>query len=186
MAGLAQEDERLWQEFVSRYQPMLVSFGRKFGLSEQDAADAAQDTLLAFAVGHRDGKYDRNKGRLRTWLLGIAMNKVREIRRKGRKEFLQVDDGDRTRLIDQIEDDRTTSEVWEEEWRQAVLEACLREVREQVEPRTMKAFELFVMEEWPAEKVAQELGVSTNTIFKAKRRVLTRMHQTYKYLEANW
>jgi RNA polymerase sigma-70 factor (ECF subfamily) len=186
LSGLARQDDRQWREFVDRYQPVLVAFARKLGLSEQDAADAAQDTLLVFAVGHREGKYDRSKGRLRTWLLGIATNKIREIRRKGRREFVPVDEDDGTRLINQIEDDHTMSDLWEEQWREAVLEACLKEVREQVEPVTMRAFELFVLQEWPAEKVASELGISANAVFKGKRRVLTRMHQIYKYLEANW
>jgi len=55
-----------------------------------------------------------------------------------------------------------------------------------MEVSTIQAFELFVLKEWPADKVASHLGISQNAVFKAKRRVLSRMRETYKYLEANW
>ena len=50
----------------------------------------------------------------------------------------------------------------------------------------MQAFELLVLSERPAEEVAAQLGMSVNAALKAKRRVLARMREIYRALEADW
>ena len=37
-----------------------------------------------------------------------------------------------------------------------------------------------------AEKVGEHLSISANAVFKAKRRVLTRIREVYEYLQTNW
>ncbi|MDM7998830.1 MAG: sigma-70 family RNA polymerase sigma factor [Dehalococcoidia bacterium] len=186
LAGLHDRgNERAWGEFDARYHPLLISFGRRLGLAEHDAYDAAQETLLAFAEAYRQGRYDREKGRLRTWLYGIATNKIRDLQRRRAREIVG-DAADRTGLMEQIPDEHTMSEAWEAEWQAAVLAACTEEVRHQVEASTMQAFELFVLKGRPGEEVAQHLGISRDAVFKAKRRVLTRMREVYDRLQADW
>lgn len=187
LVGLqASSNDEVWSEFYARYQPLLVSVGRRLGLSDADAQDAAQETLLAFAEGYRKGLYDRAKGRLRTWLFGIAVNKIRDAQRRNGKHFAVVEPVDKTRVLNAMADDHSISEVWETEWERRLLQVCMENVCRHMEVSTVKAFELFVLREWPAEKVASHLGVSRNAVFKAKRRVLSRMRETYKYLQANW
>lgn len=181
-----QDNDGVWTRFCERYQPLLLSFARKLGLSEHEAEDAAQDTLLAFAKSYESGAFDPERGKLRKWLLGIAAHKIRDIQRRRGREFVPEDDGEKTGLLNGLPDDRTMSEIWEAEWERGVLRSCLDEVRRHVEPSTLQAFELFVLQEWPAERVAGQLGISTNAVFKAKRRVLSRMREAYQYLQENW
>ena len=179
-------DDRAWSEFYARYEPMLVGFARRLGLNEHDAQDAAQDALLAFADGYRHDKYDRDKGRLRTWLFGIATNKIREIQRRRGKDLTKADLAEKTLVMSQVPDEHSISEMWESEWRRTVMDSCMKEVCRHMEFSTIRAFELFVLREWPADKVAQHLGLSRNAVFKAKRRVLSRMRGTYKHLQTDW
>jgi RNA polymerase sigma-70 factor (ECF subfamily) len=181
-----QGDDRIWSEFCSRYRPLLVSFARRLGLAAQDAQDAAQEALLAFATAYREGKYDREKGRLRTWLSAIATRKVRDIQRHRLRDLATGAGGETKDLIREIPDDRAVADLWDAEWRRAVVSACLQEIRGQVEPTTLQAFELFVLKEWPAESVATHLGISRNAVFLAKRRVLTRMREIQRQLEDFW
>lgn len=178
-------NDRVWGEFCARYRPVLVSFAQRLGLLRDDAEDAAQEALIAFAEGCRQGEYDPGRGRLRTWLFGIARHKVMNLRRlEGRRHIAHPED--RTRILDSAPDEASMSATWEAEWRRAIIEVCLQEVRRIFEPATVRAFELFVLQEWPAERVAAELGISRNAVFKAKHRVLTRMREAYRYLDANW
>ena len=39
-------DDEIWQDFDRRYRPILIAFARRLGLPDEDAADAAHDTLL--------------------------------------------------------------------------------------------------------------------------------------------
>ena len=61
-----------WDQFCDHFQPIVVGFGRKLGLSAADAQDAAQETMISFLSALRQGQYDRTKGKLSSWLLGIA------------------------------------------------------------------------------------------------------------------
>ncbi|GMV96144.1 MAG: sigma-70 family RNA polymerase sigma factor [Phycisphaerae bacterium] len=181
-----QDNDGVWRVFCERYQPLLLAFARKLGLSEHEAEDAAQETLLAFAKSYEEGGFDPEKGRLRKWLLGIAAHKIRDIQRRRGREFVPEEATDKTGLLRAVPDDHTMSEIWQAEWERGVLRACLEEVRRHVEPSTLQAFELFVLQEWPAERVAAHLGISPNAVFKAKRRVLSRMREAYQYLQENW
>ena len=187
LVGLkAPTNDEVWSDFYARYQPLLVSVGRRLGVSEQDAQDAAQEALLAFAEGYQKGKYDRSKGRLRTWLFGIAVKKIRDIQRRNGRNFVVVEPVDKSRVLNGQPDDHSLSDIWESEWERRLLQVCMENVCRHMEVATVKAFELFVLKEWPADKVASQLGVTRNAVFKAKRRVLSRMRETYKYLQANW
>jgi RNA polymerase sigma-70 factor (ECF subfamily) len=180
------QNELIWQEFFARYQPLLISFARRLGLNEQDAQDAAQETLLAFTTAYRAGRYKRDKGRLRTWLSGIATNKIRDIQRRRGKELAVGGRDDTTDFMNQIVDDHTMSEIWEAEWQRAVVAQCMAEVRAEVEPKTMRAFELVAMKGWPADKVAEELGITRNAVYLAKSHVLSRMQSLQAQLEEIW
>lgn len=178
-------DDRIWSEFCSRYQPVLISFGRRLGLKEHDAQDAAQDALLAFADAYRRGRYERDRGRLRTWLLAIARNKIRDIQR--RRQEAVIGEGDATTdAFGKLPDDHSISEAWEDEWRKAIIGACLKAASARFQPSTVKAFKLFALEGWPAQKVASELGISRNAVFMAKAHVLSHVRKLQEEMESVW
>ncbi len=67
-------------------QDTLYSFVLAHGLRRDDAAEATQETLLR---AYRMRGQWRQGGDAMTWLYGIAMNVVREFRRKARKTAVQ-------------------------------------------------------------------------------------------------
>lgn len=185
--GLRDKDNaQIWNAFFERYQPLLVAFSKRLGLKDADAQDAAQETLMSFVSAYREGNYDRMKGRLRTWLFGIASHKVRDIQRKRGRDLVIVDEADSTRFLNKVPDDHSMSEIWEAEWAKAVLDECLRQVREQVKPKTFEAFELFALKNMTAAEVAEKLDMSENAVWIAKNRVLSKMRQIQSTLESNW
>lgn len=179
-------NQRAWDEFCARYRPLLVSFAQRLGLSEQDAQDAAQETLLAFMEGYSQGRYERDKGRLRTWLLGIARNKILYLRRQKARQVQPQDPTGQTGFFERLPDDESISQIWESQWQQAILQACLKELRQQFEPRTMQAFERLTFKGLTTEQVAAQLEMSTNAVLKANRRVLSRMREMHETLKDDW
>jgi len=175
-----------WSAFVQRYRPVLVAFGKRLGLSHDTAMDAAQEALMAFLDSYLAGNYTRDKGRLRSWLFGIAKNSVRRQWRKAPREQQVAQDDESTAFVNKIADDHSMSDAWEEEWRQAVLNSCLAELRKTCEPHTMRAFELYVLNDWPADKVASEVGISRDAVFQAKRRLMKKMREMLESLERDW
>lgn len=170
-------DESAWGRFVSRFRQPVLRFARSIGLTESDAEDVTQETLVAFAEGFRKGQYDRTKGRLSQWLFGIAYRKAMdEQRRAARRPGVQAPPASSSadgRLVDEA----TLIATWDLEWEQSLMEQCLEQARNEVEPVTFRAFEMVVRECRDAGEVAAALGVNIKLVYNAKHRVLTRVRR---------
>lgn len=186
--GLRRSDNRMvWQQFVERYQPVIERYAVRFGLSQADAQDAAQQALIEFSASYQAGKYDREQGRLRSWLFGIARNQMRNLRRKrGRGERQVIDETNATGFFDRLPDDDELEKAWDEEWRQSVVRQCLEEVRREVDAKTIEAFELFAWKGFSAQEVAARLEMTPNAVFIAKHRVLRRIRELADQMEDIW
>ena len=183
----APENRTVWQQYVDRYRPVIVGYARRRGLSDDDAQDAAQETLMLFSRAYVDGKYEREKGRLRKWLLAIAHNQISNaFRRRNKHEVQVVDKPEETAFFARIDDEKASEDVWEQEWRQGVLQACLEEVRLQVDAKTMQAFVETSVSGTPAGKVAERLGITRNAVYLARHHVLKRVRELIPKMEEIW
>ena len=122
----------IWQQYVDRYRPLLLKYGRKLGLKDADAEDVAQLTLVTFCRAYQDGKYDRERGRLRVWLFAIARNQILNWHRRREREVQVNSEPDRTDFFAAVGDENRLEQIWEEEWRGAVMKHCLDEIRREV------------------------------------------------------
>lgn len=179
-------DKAAWMEFDRRYRPLVLAVARRLGLQEADAEDAAQETMTAFVQAYQSKRYEKEKGRLRDWLRGMAVHKIRDIYRKRRKQAKCISDqGEESFLLSQVED-RKVEDLWEDEWKKAVLRQCLEEVRREVSPKTFEAFRLFALEQRPAKKVADLLEVSEDVVYQSKSRILARVRKMLPTMKEIW
>lgn len=173
----ASNDTLAWQRFCDYFHPVVVNFATQLGLSATDAEDAAQETMVAFLKAFRDGKYDREKGRLSNWLFGVAKRVILNLRGHQPLERLVADKATGTSFWDLIQDDHDIERSWETQWRQMVLTRCLEQARREFAPKVFKAFELYALSQMPVDEVAQRLTMSRNAVYIAKSRVLSRLRQ---------
>lgn len=172
------QNSEVWGRYVDRYRPLIVAYCKRLGIREPDAEDIAQATLVSFSRAYQDGKYDRERGRLRGWLFAIARNELATWNRKRRAKEVQVaGSSDATDFFAGVSDEAGSEEIWEQEWREAVVRQCLGEIRREVDPKTFEAFELFAGKGLSAEEVGRRLGMSANAVFSAKRRILRRVRE---------
>lgn len=172
------ENRAAWERFAARFRRPIISFALKIGLSDTDAEDVAQETLLAFAQAYRNGQYDRTKGRLSHWLFGIAYRQALQERRAGgKRDKGAVQQGGETHFWTGIPEETAASGLWDVEWEQALLQQCLEQVRREVEPATFQAFELVVCQERSADDAAKTLGVPIKLVYNAKHRILKRVRE---------
>lgn len=177
------KNSAIWQAYVGRYRPLLIAYGQKLGLREADAEDVAQLTLVNFCRAYQDGKYDRERGRLRTWLFAIARNQILNWYRT-RDSHLQLGDrSDVGQFPAELNDENRMEQIWEEQWRDALLRQGLEEIKREVEPRTFEAFQLFASDQHSAEEVGKRFGMTANAVFSAKRRILRRLRELLPQLE---
>ncbi len=178
------DDRGIWQQFVEHYRPVIIRSARRFGLNEEDAQDAAQHTLMAFFTAYRDGKYDRERGRLRHWLFGIARHSILNVYEKRRNREVNVSGPtDQTGFFARVPGDDRLEEIWEHEWRETLLQQCLIQARREFDAKTFRAFEMFAQDGLPAKQVAEQLGMTSNAVFIAKHRILKRIRELLPEME---
>lgn len=175
------QNAEAWVELDGRYRPVLVNFARKLGLSDADAADVAQETLATFLKEYREGKYDRDRGRLRQWLIGIARYRALDVQRGGaRKRVVRGESA----IVD-MSDDQALTQVWEAERRAVMLRQALRELREKtkINEKTIQAFELLTLQQLSAQSVADQLEMNVDEVYVAKSRCAAKLREIIDRLE---
>jgi RNA polymerase sigma-70 factor (ECF subfamily) len=178
------DDQTVWGKFCERFRQPLLAFARRFGLSDAEADDALQDILTAFVEAYRAGKYDREKGRLSSWLFGIAYRQIANRRRERAVQQGKRDPrGDQTSFWGKVPDEAEAEQRWDADWENAVLEACLRQVRSEVSENTYAAFERTVRLGRTPDEAAAELGMTRNAVYVAKHRVLKRLEELMQEYE---
>ncbi len=188
LEGLRDPTHRaVWTDFVGRYRPLIIRFGMRAGLSGADAEDAAQSTLTVFATAYADGKYDRQKGRLRHWLFGIAAKHINRARSNPRRREVQVcGQPGETDFFAGLPDQDKLEGLWNKEWQEAVYRQCLAEVRTTFDERTVAAFKLLTSGDRSAHNVAERLGMTDNAVYLAKHKILKRIREILPTVEEIW
>lgn len=182
LAGLFDPaNQAAWSEFDSRYRPMIVSFAQRLGLYESDAADIAQETLARFIRDYREGKYDRERGRLRSWIIGIVKYRVADLKRA---QASRRENRGESAMIDLPADDEL-NQLWESERRRVLLTQAIEELRSQskLSEKTMLAFEQYALRDRPVDEVAAELNLTRHDVYMAKNRVAEKLRDILSRLE---
>ncbi len=177
-------NQTAWRFFVDRFHRPLVRFVVGLGFSPEDAEDVGQESLAAFAEALRAGRYDRQRGRLRSWLFGIAYKQALRQREKTARRERLIERGEAAeRAIDEMPDEKSAVGMWNTLWERFVVAECLRQVRKEFKPASVRAFELVAREGYDAGEAAREVGTTTRAVYNAKHRILTRMRELRAQLE---
>lgn len=172
------DDRESWRVFFDLYWRMLYNVARRSGLNETDAQDVVQETVVAVARQMPQFHYDRAKGTFKHWLFRIVRRRVADHLRKvyrqpphGELAFDPLAEEEESAAV--VADDRAGEfgEAWEQEWEQAVLDAAIARVRQQVNPKHFQVFDYCVRQGWPAGRVSTTLGLNIAQIYLARHRV---------------
>ena len=176
-------NEDAWASVVERFRPAIAAFARRLGVRDADLEDTIQEVLLAFATAYAEGRYQRERGPLRTWLFTIAYRRIVDgLRARSQRAAIDRPAGGDD-AVHAIPEPATVASTWDQEWEALLLAECLRRVRQQVREKTVRAFEMLVLEERDPEEVARALDLSRNAVYIAKFRVLERIQALREELE---
>ncbi len=182
------EDQSSWQEFFDIYWKLIYRFARKAGLTDAEAQDVVQDTLVAVAKHMPTFKYDPTVGSFKAWLLNLTRWRiVDQFRKRGPIAPHSPDAGDtsRTATVERVPDEKSPDweSLWETDWQQTVFEAAMNRVRRQLDPQKFQIFDFYVNHEWPPDKVAQAFNVAVNQVYLVKNRVTEMLREEVRRLE---
>jgi RNA polymerase sigma-70 factor (ECF subfamily) len=169
--------EIAWEEFRARYAPIIGGFARKLGARRQDTEDVIQDVMLGFYSASPTFVYDPANGRFRGYLKACTFRALRK-RLGSNSKFKTVALGDLDSESPQVDQD------WNETWGNEQLRAALRQMRqEKADVNAFRAFEQYAILGRPPTEVAQELGMSVNSVYKAKNRMMGVLREKMKGME---
>ena len=154
-----------WAELLRRYWRVVYFYARRQGLSTPDAEDFTQE-ILTELVGVLPGfEVDRTKGSFRSFLFTMVRRRLIDRGRAATR-------GPQVSCLLDGEHVDSPDEPWKEEWHRSLLRLALDEAARAVEPRTYQAFQLVVLDGWPAKQAAEFLDLSVDSVYQAKARVL--------------
>ena len=169
-AGVAGEPDA-WKTLVDLYTPLLHAWLTSAGLQPADRDDLTQRVLEVLVRQLPAFKHNGRPGAFRAWLRGITTNLLREFWRDRATVATES-------VLQQLSDPGgRLSVVWDEQHDRHVLHALLELVRPEFSEATWTAFRRVAVDHIPPRQVAEELGMSVNSVFVAKARVLARLRQ---------
>jgi RNA polymerase sigma-70 factor (ECF subfamily) len=195
------DDHESWREFFGTYWRLIHGLALKCGLTESEAQDVVQETMLSVAKQMPEFRYDPALGSFKGWLLQITRRRIADQMRKRRplgahaassppktsgSQAPEQDPGDRTATVERVPDPTGAAleELWDLEWQSNLLNVAMERIRRRVAAKQFQMFDLYVTQEWPMELVTSTLGVNAAQVYMAKMRVGRLLRREIRTLKA--
>src|SRR5438309_3627242 len=156
-------DEKSWKTFFDTYWKLIYGRAIRAGLTDAEAQDVVQDTVICVCKSMREFKYDKS-GSFKQWLLRLTTWRIHDILRrripglkeKGNRQSTATDD------LDKIADPTPSplESAWDKEWEENLVEAAIERVKARVDGKSYQIFDLSVGKNWPVARISQALNVS--------------------------
>jgi len=181
------DDQDSWKDFFDTYWRLIYAVALKSGLTEAEAQDVVQETIISVAKNIQKFKRDRQLGSFKGWLRNLTRwriaDQLRKRTRVAPEERKAAEDAaavwDTAPLADSVE----VESVWEAEWRVNLMKVALENVKRRVKEEHYQMFDFYVVKQWPVAKVARTLGVSAGQVYLARFRVGTLVKKEIRRLE---
>ena len=176
---------KAWEEFVLVYRPVIYRMARRRGMQDADAQDIVQTVLTRVAGAIcRWEKTDPNS-RFRHWLRRVAKNASLTALSRTPRDPAAGGSGVRD-LVTEVPapPPDVVQEIELEYMREQYLRAAVV-VRTDVDAETWQAFELTVIDGRSCENAAALLGKSVGTVYAARSRIMRRLRDQIRSLEAD-
>ncbi len=168
------EDQDGWQDFFNTYSRLIYSTGLKAGLTNQEAQELVQETVISVAKKMEDFRYDPSKGSFKGWLLQLTRWRIKDqFRKRKPDQYRPQEDTRRTDVLDRLASDEPDAldQIWETEWTENVFQAAVACLKRLVSPLQFQIYDLYVLKERSVDEVTRSLGVSSTQVYLAKHRV---------------
>jgi RNA polymerase sigma factor (sigma-70 family) len=183
------DDGESWREFFQTYWKLIYSVGLKSGLTESEAEEVVQETVITVARTMDRYRYEPEKCRFKTWLMRLTRMRIVDQFRKRGPDFasrpLRGETASGESWEEQIPDPTTpfVETLWDEEWHKNLIDAAMDRVKRRVKPEHYQIFYLSAVKELRAPQVAKTLGISTAQVYLVKHRVAALVKKEVQNLE---
>jgi RNA polymerase sigma factor (sigma-70 family) len=161
-------DRKGWEEFFDTYRRLIFGMAMKSGLTVQESEDALLETVSCVAKGIE--RYNSDVP-FRAWLGRITRCRIADQFRKRFKGIMvstaSDHDGADGADIEQLPDPmgRAFESMWEEEWKEHLIDGALESLKGQVSIKHYQVFYLRAIKKQPVRTVAKALGINSGQVY---------------------
>ncbi len=168
------ENEAAWNRFFDLYAGFVYSVARSRGLNDADADDVVQNVFADLARNLPTFRYDRAKGRFRSYLAGLVNWRVVDKMKSAKREADL-----KASYKEEVESAVKGDAAFEErEWQAAAMEEALRRMKPDVRPEHYAAFVASAVEGQDTEAVMKLYGLSRDNLYQIRTRLTEKLRET--------
>jgi RNA polymerase sigma-70 factor, ECF subfamily len=168
------QDAAAWERFVDLYTPIVFRWARRAGFQQAEASDLVQDVLMQLLRSLPSFGFDPQKGRFRSWLKTVVLNRARDLMAQRRPDPVDP----QVLALEPVD----PPDFWDEEYDRLLFDRALVVMRTEFEETTWRACWEHLTSGRSAREIGAELGLSEAAVFTAKSRVLNRLRQELQVL----
>lgn len=176
------EDHASWQVFFDTYWRLIFSVARKSGLTQTEAEEVVQETVICVAKNIQKFKRDPKRGSFKGWLCNLTRWRIADQLRK-RTGLCQDERGEQE--VVELSDSAADPD-WDHEWQAHLLKVAIQRVKQRVREEQYQLFDLYVTREWEIPRICETLGVSKTQVYLAKLRITRLLRKEVARLEKEW
>ena len=171
------EDQTSWREFFDTYWKFIYSVAIKSGLTDHEAEDVVQETVLSVAKKMPEFVYDPARCSFKGWLMHVTRLRIVDQLRRRQPAFNQVPssmrDSSQTPTIERVADPASVEPdpAWNEEWERNLVDAALERVKLRVKPEHYQIFYLSAVKGMGTREVARMLRVNVGQVYLVRHRL---------------
>jgi len=173
-------DESAWETVIELYRPLVLHWCCRWGVVREDGDDILQNVFRAAAHKLPTFRRDRPGDTFRGWLRGITRYELLQFFRRNGKQPKASGGTENLELFEQIADpfDATPDDsVDPPEELDGLYHRAVELTRLDFENSTWQAFERTALDGNSSTVVAEQLGMTSAAVRKAKSRVLRRLKE---------
>lgn len=168
------ENKAAWNRFFDLYAGFVYSVARSRGLNDADADDVVQNVFADLARNLPTFRYDRAKGRFRSYLAGLVNWRVVDKMKSAKREADL-----KASYKEEVESAVKGDAAFEErEWQAAAMEEALRRMKPDVRPEHYAAFVASAVEGQDTEAVMKLYGLSRDNLYQIRTRLTEKLRET--------
>ena len=171
-----------WEQFARPYRPLVYGVARRNGLQDADAQDVAQQVMISVSKALPIWERRDEKKRFRHWLLRIARNAT--INMLTRRPMDRAVGGSGVAGADLVEAESKLDSQIDHEYRRQLFRLAAERVQAQSDETTWKAFAMTTIEGFSIMEAAVKLGRTEAVIYASRSRIMRRLRDAVRKLEA--
>ena len=164
------DDQPSWREFFETYWKLIYGAAIRAGLSDHEAEDVVQETVIGVARKMESFRYDPSVCSFKGWLMHVTRCRIADQFRRRRPQNVplaapRADTTAETTLNLHDPAANVLEGIWNEEWQKNLVDVAMDRVRRRVNPEHYQIFHLHAVKGLGVRDVAKLTGASLPKVY---------------------